>query len=165
MIAEASAASADIGSPPYARGQLNRVAPFSGPSRFTPVRTGTICFGTSGAAVPKVHPRTHGDNVERSREITGSPGSPPYARGQYLAGTGVDVGRRFTPVRTGTIPAAAARVQWPTVHPRTHGDNSSSHTQTSCRSGSPPYARGQFQLHSVDCGLPRFTPVRTGTIG
>ncbi len=91
-----------------------------------------------------VHPRTHGDNDRR--------------------GVGRFGRHRFTPVRTGTIESGRPFFRTIAVHPRTHGDNMFRYIWRRCAKGSPPYARGQCRALQGDHRLPRFTPVRTGTI-
>ncbi len=192
------------GSPPCARGRPSSEYPRHIHRRFTPVCTGKtenrplgvarlrrftpVCTGkTNPRVAPQsgrtVHPRVHGEDVERYSRSDPSRGSPPCARGRRLPfGPGCPRSR-FTPVCTGKTQPNDTQEPWLPVHPRVHGEDLRGEDTEEREGGSPPCARGRLTIRQPPARLrpvhprvhgedvraaedgrdrPRFTPVCTG---
>jgi hypothetical protein len=89
------------GSPPHARGKVDRRRGNRRFPRFTPARAGKGSRDLGRAASRAVHPRTRGERVVGVGAAILGIGSPPHARGKGLGKLAGDRLHRFTPARAG----------------------------------------------------------------
>ncbi len=132
-----------FGSPPRARGHVERLEAQIDEKRFTPACAGTWTWIDRGQPTRAVHPRVRGDMRNGSPRPRMPRGSPPRARGHEHLSALHDELSRFTPACAGTWPCSRAS------RPETIG--------------SPPRARGHETPTHLRAPRARFTPACAGT--
>ena len=110
------------GSPPHMRGKASQKQAGQAPRRITPAHAGKRLHDTGKRSSKKDHPRTCGEKLILSRNLTCSWGSPPHMRGKVAS-----VRRAF--VASGITPAHAGKRSYTSFsylsigdHPRTCGE-------------------------------------------
>ena len=91
-------------------------------------------------------------------------GSPPHARGGWLAGLGALLDKRFTPACAGRIRSGTRSAWPPSVHPRMRGADRGRGRAARALAGSPPHARGGSRDNDRFPHEGRFTPACAGRI-
>ena len=130
------------GSSPWARGTLVQNGVLNVNTRFIPVGTGNTPVGKSEDYTFTVHPRGHGEHINKPATYCRKSGSSPWARGTQRSAKRYTSVTRFIPVGTGNTSTTRAHWRGGSVHPRGHGEHFVSNENHAAFSGSSPWARG-----------------------
>ena len=116
----------DAGSSPLARGTpwINCSAALT--SRFIPARAGNTRLRVFPASSRSVHPRSRGEHLTDTPELTRVPGSSPLARGTRPRAPQRCSRTRFIPARAGNTSGRRGSRRRPPVHPRSRGEHCNS---------------------------------------
>jgi len=161
----ASMASSSVGSgtPPRARGRHRITAGSWGWRGNTPACAGTTPRCGTGRCTPGEHPRVRGDDSTAPVSPTGSPGTPPRARGRPgPSGAGTGPGGN-TPACAGTTGSGGCASPGRTEHPRVRGDDTRVTIAAPAPVGTPPRARGRLETVQHPQQRARNTPACAGT--
>ena len=150
------------GSSPWARGTHERTQEGHPVSRFIPVGTGNTDNSASASFRCSVHPRGHGEHNITLNGAVIPGGSSPWARGTREVNRKDNPITRFIPVGTGNTDIAINKGYMLTVHPRGHGEHTTSVDPCISIAGSSPWARGTRRLSMNQWCVCRFIPVGTG---
>lgn len=150
------------GSPPHARGEVQRgnlealelgITPaYAGKSFFLPWRTHSY----------RDHPRMRGEKRAQASTFRKIEGSPPHARGKDIFRNPLRKEQRITPA------CAGKRAQSPRPHgsspdhPRIRGEKVDGAERAAIIQGSPPHTRGKDLAGAHGHGLDRITPAYAG---
>ena len=154
-----------IGTPPRARGRLDRGEVLAVEVRNTPACAGTTGSSASRRPPPAEHPRVRGDDAARGHTSARTDGTPPRARGRQPRLPQDLPDDRNTPACAGTTPPApgSSTAEW--EHPRVRGDDTPTSMEWRWVLGTPPRARGRHaDEHGVAVGAGN-TPACAGTTG
>ena len=153
----------DAGSPPLARGALQRPDVRARSGRLTPARAGSTRAAPRTRWRRWAHPHSRGEHVSVSRSPAHRPGSPPLARGApdpEHSGVGV---HRLTPARAGSTGWSGGCGTLSQAHPRSRGEHAPAVASQNRGVGSPPLARGARTRRSSHPARVRLTPARAGS--
>ena len=150
------------GSPPHARGEVQRgnlealelgITPaYAGKSFFLPWRTHSY----------RDHPRMRGEKRAQASTFRKIEGSPPHARGKDIFRNPLRKEQRITPA------CAGKRAQSPRPHgsspdhPRIRGEKVDGAERVAIIQGSPPHARGKDLQREQNRRSHRITPACAG---
>ena len=150
------------GSPPHARGRLERARPAIGGRRITPACAGkTFCLSAEGSPSGD-HPRMRGEDLTDALHWGLTDGSPPHARGRPAIRTGALRRPGITPACAGKTVGSLTRSRLTTDHPRMRGEDALIGVLLFDGLGSPPHARGRRNCLRVVVGAPGITPACAG---
>ncbi len=151
------------GSSPHTRGTFRAMFPDPTGCRFIPAHTGNITTLSPCSLPISVHPRTHGEHPLPREGSRVDRGSSPHTRGTFSGLHNELSIVRFIPAHTGNISVLSAAPPEAAVHPRTHGEHTT--TMSLCFIfGSSPHTRGTCKVGNLYPRLVRFIPAHTGNI-
>ena len=150
------------GSPPHARGKVQRLPGGQGGPGITPARAGKSQHHRKRWRGGQDHPRTRGEKFAKVGIDADQMGSPPHARGKGKAGPGRFKGWGITPARAGKSCLVSTHLPASQDHPRTRGEKRMMLVVVMPTSGSPPHARGKGHLFKVQINGLGITPARAG---
>ena len=151
------------GSPPPARGALQRQPGRRARHRITPACAGSTGVHAERRRAGADHPRLRGEHARSSKANPRSRGSPPPARGalgdQVLDG----LQRRITPACAGSTALGLLQYSVGADHPRLRGEHWLVASSNKNCGGSPPPARGARSPRRGKPPLRRITPACAGS--
>ena len=148
---------------PRSRGENGRSrGPPARPGGSSPLTRGKHARGPRQVEDSVAHPRSRGENFPKPFKKPPMVGSSPLTRGK--------LGRRRTgmskkgliPAHAGKTSSATARTPCAGAHPRSRGENASSVTRVSTRSGSSPLTRGKHKWLSEEDAAFGLIPAHAG---
>ena len=151
-----------IGSPPLARGILNRERIGQRRGGITPACAGNTCAHHSRSDCTWDHPRLRGEYSPKCIPDHIQTGSPPLARGILNRER---IGQRrggITPACAGNTCAHHSRSDCTWDHPRLRGEYSPKCIPDHIQTGSPPLARGILPDRAGQAISPGITPACAG---
>ena len=150
------------GSSPLTRGKQGRCSSRCSQCGLIPAHAGKTTTSTPNQKTSRAHPRSRGENGERSVAENTARGSSPLTRGKPAR-------RGRGPVHRGLIPAHAGKtrpVTWKpwraAAHPRSRGENQTVYKQLSQWSGSSPLTRGKRTGRRRGRSQQRLIPAHAG---
>ena len=158
-----SAGKSDIsGSPPHARGRLNRWLGGMPKDWITPACAGkTFVNWVSDCTVPD-HPRMRGEDLCLMLFRMPRAGSPPHARGRRAVEHDRRVDGGITPACAGKTFRTTAPPPAAPDHPRMRGEDEYTLLNSTMGAGSPPHARGRHPRRRTGERHGRITPACAG---
>ena len=150
------------GSPPHLRGKQLFQLRFFRVNRITPAPAGKTRPAKTIPLNARDHPRTCGENIDKTDTKRPCIGSPPHLRGKQPV-------NRDKRKETGITPAPAGKTlatKWVDEsvedHPRTCGENAVKVSPIERTSGSPPHLRGKLEFLMQVREDGRITPAPAG---
>ncbi len=151
-----------LGSPPHGRGTPRCEGHCRMERRLTPARAGNTATTPTDSASRWAHPRTGGEHVTSTNEVTSPSGSPPHGRGTPGAPLHQSLDDRLTPARAGNTRVVVSHDRLLPAHPRTGGEHGGLSWADGWKAGSPPHGRGTPRHHHTALGSAGLTPARAG---
>ena len=108
------------------------------------------------------HPRTCGENLNKSALMYWREGSPPHLRGKQLKIYPMHFNDRITPAPAGKTRKLTLKPTVSMDHPRTCGENNWTVYKRCSGWGSPPHLRGKLKLKKSIKTATRITPAPAG---
>ena len=133
----------EIGSPPHLRGKRHFVSCFALGSGITPAPAGKTKGTENKNSTVKDHPRTCGENLNKSALMYWREGSPPHLRGKPWCVSIHLPHFRITPAPAGKTDTCISFNKACEDHPRTCGENLDISVTRHLHEGSPPHLRGK----------------------
>ena len=134
------------GSPPQVRGKHNAYYIRNNPLRITPAGAGKTKMQYHNYIGHWDHPRRCGENHSRREQKRRRHGSPPQVRGKLGFPSPLFDSHRITPAGAGKTRRCCRLSYCQKDHPRRCGENSSTTSKTSLRSGITPAGAGKTYL-------------------
>ena len=157
-----SACLVNSGSPPHLRGKHKGLTLDNFVKRITPAPAGKTLLGREVVTCGEDHPRTCGENLNKSALMYWREGSPPHLRGKLLAILYDMCCLRITPAPAGKTVYVLVCVFIRRDHPRTCGENPVVPESPMQCKGSPPHLRGKLLAILYDMCCLRITPAPAG---
>ena len=171
-----------VGSPPHARGRLNRYRRWRRDRGITPACAGKTWAHSAMIIFLSDHPRMRGEDCGGRLAGTVVRGSPPHARGRPSKISAISTRSGITPACAGKTASEAASLHgWldhPRMrgedqtfvdsmrtqgdHPRMRGEDDATRKIRMQGNGSPPHARGRPELDKGALREMRITPACAG---
>ena len=130
--------------------------------RITPAHAGKRSVEVLDKALAKDHPRTCGEKIGESLNLSLSAGSPPHMRGKVKA-VRCNIERfRITTTHAGKSQNTVLISILTADHPRTCGEKLTKNQNSVTHLGSPPHMRGKAELLTILTFCLRITPAHAG---
>ena len=150
------------GSSPLTRGKPRLAGRAKRPKRLIPAHAGKTWPCASSVERKPAHPRSRGENADRSSPTSGGTGSSPLTRGKRPRAPHLRAAHRLIPAHAGKTLAAPRGRRGSSAHPRSRGENvGSSSRATSCR-GSSPLTRGKLRFGTLGVLVGGLIPAHAG---
>ena len=140
---------AEKGSPPLARGKLEKFCTKFNTTRITPACAGKTQYHQVQIRQLEDHPRLRGENFITFLIRTLLIGSPPLARGKLKCNATANGTARITPACAGKTDFVGKKGVNYEDHPRLRGENLQILCTFTNERGSPPLARGKQLLTEI----------------
>ena len=140
------------GSSPLTRGKRARQAPRRRRQGLIPAHAGKTSRRRGDGLHGPAHPRSRGENADRSSPTSGGTGSSPLTRGKPAWCFGVCGVRGLIPAHAGKTKRWRPVTRPTRAHPRSRGENGRRSLVSVKVKGSSPLTRGK-RHHGVDRGL------------
>ena len=108
-----------------------------------PAHVGKTAASAASEKWAQAHPRSRGENARSWRTCSRSLGSSPLTWGKHGASKDLLAALRLIPAHVGKTVWNSLNVNGWTAHPRSRGENASTGSSSSPRSGSSPLTRGK----------------------
>ena len=153
------------GSSPRGRGKRQVERRHEGVAGLIPARAGKTDMLMRYLGRQRAHPRAGGENAISIGAGIAFVGSSPRGRGKPYGLPARDRRRRLIPARAGKTAIKRSRSAMRAAHPRAGGENSSSASPRTKKSGSSPRGRGKLRRHPRRKDQARLIPARAGKTG
>ncbi len=150
------------GSPPHARGKVQRLIHGAAKVGITPACAGKRSAPRGARRFPRDHPRIRGEKPWSPSFSYPIRGSPPHTRGKEHQPLSQPVSGRITPAYAGKSAAAAKTSPGLQDHPRIRGEKFRFTAATKSLLGSPPHTREKASLTELYREKRRITPAYAG---
>ena len=114
------------GSSPLTRGKLARALHLEADRGLIPAHAGKTDAGAGCASAFGAHPRSRGENTERTKTMALNNGSSPLTRGKLASRLETHGASRLIPAHAGKTVLTSATVVPAWAHPRSRGENAGS---------------------------------------
>ena len=144
------------GSPPLTRGKLPILRGKFSSSGLIPAHARKTECKLDGCSACRAHPRSCGENTDRSLMSTSGKGSSPLTRGKQRRRPRERCAAGLIPAHAGKTRSQYGSCREPRAHPRSHGENWISGAQLRGSEGSSPLTRGKRGrrlARACGCGL------------
>ena len=150
------------GSSPLTRGKLVRALVHIGYLGLIPAHAGKTRGGGLHVTRRSAHPRSRGENKERTVIKNRELGSSPLTRGKPGVAGCTSRADRLIPAHAGKTPGRRGGVPRARAHPRSRGENEVRGMTTRTRGGSSPLTRGKLSAEKPDFLTGRLIPAHAG---
>ena len=151
-----------LGSPPHLRGKRKLQQMPTVDDRITPAPAGKTFALFAYLSVTWDHPRTCGENLNKSALMYWREGSPPHLRGKHGYNGPYGQAARITPAPAGKTFLLKHEQLFLQDHPRTCGENFDCSQKSKASPGSPPHLRGKRYIYNLPKIAPGITPAPAG---
>ena len=117
------------GSSPLTRGKPHKAWTKALQARLIPAHAGKTAHSTHSTCAAWAHPRSRGENSEKTAGGAGNRGSSPLTRGKQRSDSPDVSHARLIPAHAGKTTASAPSQATSTAHPRSRGENRSRHSR------------------------------------
>ena len=131
------------GSSPLTRGKPIRPPGLCGMIGLIPAHAGKTTYRPRGGWNRGAHPRSRGENGQRSAAYFAARGSSPLTRGKPRGQAQRPRGPGLIPAHAGKTSRALSALGNLGAHPRSRGENGTASPQVMCAQGSSPLTRGK----------------------
>ena len=153
------------GSSPLTRGKLPTGRPAGRRRRLIPAHAGKTDSGNRSWIISRAHPRSRGENTERTKTMKAYRGSSPLTRGKPAARGPAEPRSRLIPAHAGKTTTAPRRLSALWAHPRSRGENSGCECGSPGEWGSSPLTRGKRTRGNAPGSSPGLIPAHAGKTG
>ena len=154
-----------LGSSPLTWGKLQAAKALGWPERLIPAHVGKTRPSSDSSPHSRAHPRSRGENRTSGSRRASVSGSSPLTWGKLTQAVQLLPTPGLIPAHVGKTPLPQPRAGTSRAHPRSRGENSTSHPVRSVLVGSSPLTRGKCRfigIASIKWGL---IPAHAGKMG
>ena len=150
------------GSSPLTRGKRTGAPCQVMPAGLIPAHAGKTPAARRSATWPTAHPRSRGENGQRSAAYFASQGSSPLTRGKLSSLSDCECNPGLIPAHAGKTQYKKTVYQVYAAHPRSRGENCEAWRMTTPDRGSSPLTRGKPVARPSHPALMRLIPAHAG---
>ena len=150
------------GSSPLTRGKQDPGSPKKQLCGLNPAHAGKTAPSTSSPWAGWAHPRSRGENSERTEYLKRGSGSSPLTRGKHLHASIENQRKRLIPAHAGKTRTASPAECHSGAHPRSRGENVRDGRVVGDCQGSSPLTRGKQALGGVQDAQGGLIPAHAG---
>ena len=150
------------GSSPLTRGKRRAGHVGGRRTRLIPAHAGKTTRSLKPSTGSRAHPRSRGENCDRSRTRPSVEGSSPLTRGKQTACGRPAAAARLIPAHAGKTIGVIGFICGLPAHPRSRGENRAKPALSKKRRGSSPLTRGKRVAGRPQLGADRLIPAHAG---
>ena len=150
------------GSSPLTRGKPRQDVPGRADRGLIPAHAGKTAHSTHSTCAAWAHPRSRGENSEKTAGGAGNRGSSPLTRGKQRPQLRRRLRQRLIPAHAGKTSAPPGLTSSRPAHPRSRGENKDTRSGLWESMGSSPLTRGKPLVFGDLLGNERLIPAHAG---
>ena len=150
------------GSSPLTRGKPPEDSSLARPLRLIPAHAGKTASSRRCRRWRTAHPRSRGENAEKTRDTDDRPGSSPLTRGKLHTARDERRLEGLIPAHAGKTGRQAADQRHESAHPRSRGENIIEGVDRLSPLGSSPLTRGKHGIRQEFIGEDGLIPAHAG---